>query len=77
MNKAIKTSRKEFSKHTPKMETITVDKKDIATVIGKGGATIRDSRNFRCKSWCQRYGEVTIAASDENSEIKQLNSLKI
>ena len=34
MNKAIKTSRKEFSKHTPKMETIKVDKKDIATVIG-------------------------------------------
>ena len=42
MNKAIKTSRKEFSKHTPKMETIKVDKKDIATVIGKGGATIRE-----------------------------------
>ena len=42
MNKAIKTSRKEFSKHTPKMETLKVDKKDIATVIGKGGATIRE-----------------------------------
>ena len=42
MNKAIKTSRKEFSKHTPKIETIKVDKKDIATVIGKGGATIRE-----------------------------------
>ena len=25
------------------METIKVDKKDIATVIGKGGATIRKS----------------------------------
>ena len=37
-----KSSRKEFSKHTPKMETIKVDKKDIATVIGKGGATIRE-----------------------------------
>ena len=36
MNKALKTSRTEFSKHTPKMETVTVDKKDIATVIGKG-----------------------------------------
>jgi len=24
------------------METIKVDKKDIATVIGKGGATIRE-----------------------------------
>ena len=42
MNKALKSSRKEFSKHTPKMETIKVDKKDIATVIGKGGATIRE-----------------------------------
>ena len=41
MNKALKVSRKEFSKHTPKMEVIQVDKKDIATVIGKGGATIR------------------------------------
>ena len=41
MNKALKSSRKEFSKHTPKMETIKVDKKDIATVIGKGGATIK------------------------------------
>ena len=36
MNKG--SFRKEFSKHTPKMETIKVDKKDIATVIGKGGA---------------------------------------
>ena len=29
MNKAIKSSRKEFSKHTPKMETIKVDKKAV------------------------------------------------
>ena len=42
MNKTIKSSRKEVGKHTPKMETIKVDKKDIATVIGKGGATIRE-----------------------------------
>ena len=42
MNKALKSSRKEFSKHTPKIETLQVDKKDIATVIGKGGATIRE-----------------------------------
>ena len=26
----------------PKMEQVTVDKKDIAAVIGKGGATIRE-----------------------------------
>ena len=51
MNKALKSSRKEFSKHTPKMETIKVDKKDIATVIGKGGATIREIvESFRSKS---------------------------
>ena len=40
MNKAIKTS-KNFL-HTPKMETIKVDKKDIATVIGKVELTIRE-----------------------------------
>ena len=32
----IKTSRKKLNTH--QMETIKVDKKDIATVIGKGGA---------------------------------------
>ena len=42
MNKALAKSRKDVGKHTPKMEKITVDKKDIATVIGKGGATIRE-----------------------------------
>ena len=42
MNKTIKSSRKEVSKHTPKIETVMVDKKDIAAVIGKGGATIRE-----------------------------------
>ena len=40
MNKALSKSREDVGKHTPKMEKITVDKKDIATVIGKGGATI-------------------------------------
>ena len=35
MNKAIKTSRRIFKTYS-KMETIKVDKKDIATVIGKG-----------------------------------------
>ena len=42
MAKAIKESRTELSKNTPKMEKIQVDKKDIAAVIGKGGATIRE-----------------------------------
>ena len=34
MNKALDKSRAGVGKHTPKMEKITVDKKDIATVIG-------------------------------------------
>ena len=41
MNKALSASRSDVGKHTPKMEKINVDKKDIAAVIGKGGATIR------------------------------------
>ena len=40
MNKALSKSRDEVGKHTPKMEQITVDKKDIAAVIGKGGAPL-------------------------------------
>ena len=42
MNKALSASRSDVGKHTPKMEKINVDKKDIAAVIGKGGATIRE-----------------------------------
>ena len=42
MAKALTESRTELSKNTPKMERIQVDKKDIAAVIGKGGATIRE-----------------------------------
>ena len=42
MAKALTESRTELSKNTPKMEKIQVDKKDIAAVIGKGGATIRE-----------------------------------
>ena len=78
MNKAIKTSRKEFSKHTPKMETLKVDKKDIATVIGKGGATIREIvETSGAKVDVKDTGEVTVAAPDEDQEIRQLNLLKI
>ena len=77
MNKAIKTSRKEFSKHTPKMETIKVDKKDIATVIGKGGATIREIVEVSgAKVDVKDTGEVTIAASDEASRAKAIEIIK-
>ena len=73
MNKAIKSSRKEFSKHTPKMETIKVDKKDIATVIGKGGATIREIVEVSgAKVDVKDTGEVTVAAPDEESRKKAL-----
>ena len=77
MNKAIKTSRKEFSKHTPKMETIKVDKKDIATVIGKGGATIREIvETSGAKVDVKDTGEVTVAAPDEASRNKALDFIK-
>ncbi len=77
MNKAIKSSRKEFSKHTPKMETIKVDKKDIATVIGKGGATIREIvETSGAKVDVKDTGEVTVAAPDEESRNKALDFIK-
>ena len=77
MNKAIKTSRKEFSKHTPKMETIKVDKKDIATVIGKGGATIREIvETSGAKVDVKDTGEVTVAAPDETSRNKAIEFIK-
>ena len=77
MNKAIKTSRKEFSKHTPKMETIKVDKKDIATVIGKGGATIREIvETSGAKVDVKDTGEVTVAAPDEASRNKAIEFIK-
>ena len=77
MNKAIKSSRKEFSKHTPKMETIKVDKKDIATVIGKGGATIREIvETSGAKVDVKDTGEVTVAAPDEESRNKALEFIK-
>ena len=77
MNKALKSSRKEFSKHTPKMETIKVDKKDIATVIGKGGATIREIvETSGAKVDVKDTGEVTVAAPDEDSRNKALEFIK-
>ena len=43
MNKALSESRADVAQYTPKMEQITVDNKDIAAVIGQGGATIRET----------------------------------
>ncbi len=77
MNKALNTSRKEVSKHTPKIETITVDKKDIAAVIGKGGATIREIVELSgAKVDVKDTGEVTIAAPDEASRNKAMEMVK-
>jgi len=68
MNKTLKSSRKEVGKHTPKMETIKVDKKDIATVIGKGGATIRELvEKSGAKVDVKDTGEVTVAAANEEA----------
>ena len=77
MNKAIKTSRKEVSKYTPKIETVKVDKKDIAAVIGKGGATIREIVELSgAKVDVKDTGEVTIAAPDEKSRKKAMEMVK-
>jgi polyribonucleotide nucleotidyltransferase len=77
MNKTIKTSRKEVSKHTPKIETVMVDKKDIAAVIGKGGATIREIVELSgAKVDVKDTGEVTIAAPDEESRNKAMEMVK-
>ena len=77
MNKAIKTSRKEVSKYTPKIETVKVDKKDIAAVIGKGGATIREIVEISgAKVDVKDTGEVTIAAPDEKSRKKAMEMVK-
>ena len=77
MNKAIKSSRKEVSKYTPKIETIKVDKKDIAAVIGKGGATIREIVELSgAKVDVKDTGEVTIAAPDEKSRKKAMEMVK-
>ena len=77
MNKTIKSSRKEVSKHTPKIETVIVDKKDIAAVIGKGGATIREIVEISgAKVDVKDTGEVTIAAPDTESRNKAMEMVK-
>jgi len=77
MDKALKVSRTEFSKHTPKMEIVTVDKKDIATGIGKGGATIREIvEKSGAKVDVKDTGEVTVAAPDEESRKIAIDIIK-
>jgi len=74
MNKAIKASRKNLSKHTPKMEKIQVDKSDIAVIIGKGGTTIREIVEISgAKVDINDEGIVTVSAPDENSRSKALD----
>jgi len=77
MSKAIKSSRKEVSKYTPKIETVKVDKKDIAAIIGKGGATIREIVELSgAKVDVKDTGEVTIAAPDQESRNKAMEMVK-
>ncbi|MDC3151417.1 polyribonucleotide nucleotidyltransferase [Candidatus Pelagibacter sp.] len=77
MNKALAKSRSGVGKHTPKMEKITVDKKDIATVIGKGGATIREIvEKSGAKVDVNDEGVVTVAAPDEDSRNKAMQMIK-
>ena len=77
MNKVLDKSRDGVGKHTPKMEKITVDKKDIATVIGKGGATIREIvEKSGAKVDVNDEGVVTVAAPDEESRNKAMQFIK-
>jgi polyribonucleotide nucleotidyltransferase len=71
MGKSLKKPRENLSKHTPKIETITVDKSEISTIIGKGGATIREIVDLSgAKVDINDLGEVTISAPDEESRKK-------
>ena len=77
MAKALTGSREAVSKYTPKIETVMVDKKDIAAVIGKGGATIREIVELSgAKVDVKDTGEVTVAAPDEESRNKAMNMIK-
>jgi polyribonucleotide nucleotidyltransferase len=77
MSKAIKSSRETLSKHTPKMETIKVDKKDIATVIGKGGTTIRDIvEKSGAKVEVKDNGDVIVAAPNDDIRNKAIEMIK-
>jgi len=77
MNKALSASRSDVGKHTPKMEQINVDKKDIAAVIGKGGATIREIvEKSGAKVDVNDEGVVTVAAPDEDSRKIAMQMIK-
>ena len=77
MAKTMKESRKELSKNTPKMEKMQVDKKDIAAVIGKGGATIREIVELSgAKLDINDDGVITIAAADGESRNKAVEMIK-
>ena len=79
MSKAISKSNPELSKYTPKMEKIQVEKKEIAAIIGKGGATIREIvETSGAKVDINDDGVVTISAADEetrNKAIKMVNEI--
>ncbi|WP_440922813.1 polyribonucleotide nucleotidyltransferase [Candidatus Pelagibacter sp.] len=77
MNKALSASRADVGKHTPKMEKISVDKKDIAAVIGKGGATIREIvERSGAKVDVNDEGVVTVAAPDEDARNIAMQMIK-
>ncbi len=77
MNKALSASRADVGKHTPKMEKINVDKKDIAAVIGKGGATIREIvEKSGAKVDVNDEGVVTVAAPDEEARNIAMQMIK-
>ena len=77
MNKALSKSRSDVGKHTPKMEKINVDKKDIAAVIGKGGATIREIvEKSGAKVDVNDEGVVTVAAPDEEARNIAMQMIK-
>ena len=76
MNKAISKSNSEVSEYTPKMEKVQVDKKDIAAVIGKGGATIREIVELSgAKVDINDEGVVTVSAPDEESRNKAIQMI--
>ena len=59
------------------METIKVDKKDIATVIGKGGTTIRDIvEKSGAKVEVKDNGDVIVAAPNDDIRNKAIEMIK-
>ncbi|MSP10229.1 MAG: polyribonucleotide nucleotidyltransferase [Pelagibacteraceae bacterium] len=77
MNKVLSLSRADVGQYTPKMEQINVDKKDIAAVIGKGGATIREIvEKSGAKVDINDEGIVTVAAPDEESRNIAMQMIK-